>query len=216
MLLRSSSRGFSSYCLLQFPDLFTERVAAASSQMILVPCSVPSSIWQSTVLQTWLYCRRCCLSGQNELHWACRQQLMIPKVMETSDRQADNKTEREQVWEGGSVGALVKQDAAVLAWLFTLEKINMAAAHVFLDALFYAALWSSTLTGNSLRVKMEFPLHHCGFGILMMTVAAWRTNCFTDCFFFSPPPFAFLLIDYTAIHCNRADLTAVLCFTVWV
>lgn len=119
---------------------------------------------------------------------------MIPKVMETSDRQADNKTEREQVWEGGSVGALVKQDAAVLAWLFTLEKINMAAAHVFLDALFYAALWSSTLTGNSLRVKMEFPLHHCGFGILMMMVAAWRTNCFTDRFF-SP----LRLLSYSSI-----------------
>lgn len=36
------------------------------------------------------------------------------------------------------MGALVKQDkdAAVLARLLTPEKINMAAAHVFLDALF--------------------------------------------------------------------------------
>lgn len=82
-----------------------------------------------------------------EVYWACRQQLMIPKVIETSDRQADNETKRERVWEEGSVGTLVKQDkdAAVLAWLFTPEKINMAAALVFLDALFAQCFGRNTL-----------------------------------------------------------------------
>lgn len=49
--------------------------------------------------------------------YTCRRRLTIPKVIETSDRQADNETERERVREEGSVGTLVKQDkdAAVLA-----------------------------------------------------------------------------------------------------
>lgn len=32
-----------------------------------------------------------------EVHRGCRQRLTIPEVIETSDRQADNETERERV-----------------------------------------------------------------------------------------------------------------------
>lgn len=97
----------------------------------------------------------CCLGC--DVLWACRQQLTIPKVIEISDRQADNETERERVWEEGSVGTLVKQDkeAAVLAWLFFLflkkKKIKMAESGVFLDGLFY----TNTSVGHAARSEFS-------------------------------------------------------------
>lgn len=88
---------------------------------------------------------------------------MIPKVIEISDRQADNETERERVWDEGSVGSLVKQDkeADVLAWLFTAEKKKKnpksawQKAPVFLDALFYTNILVAHAARSDFSVQWQ-------------------------------------------------------------
>lgn len=96
------------------------------------------------------------------IHQEYGQQLTIPKVIEISNQRTDNETEREPLWEDGSVVTLKKKDPSILAWLFIPVQKNRHGSNLCifrwpLYAVFRLCMLHA-IKDESLRVKVAIAL----------------------------------------------------------